>query len=318
LSQCLLQLERLQRNAWFSIGICAADHATEIEELISIIERERYPTGYTLKEIIIVASGVDSQTMTLLRRTKNQRENIVLIEEKTREGKAEAINRIIERFTGEFLVLINSDAHPAPHAISKMINAIASDSETGMVSASPVLAQSDCITGSVLRLMWELHNECLDTLNEHEKNNHCCDELVIIRSEALRPLPEDTINDGAFLAGSAYRAGYRIRFCREAKVRIEVPQAFSDLMRQRRRIVYGHMQIHRSVGQPPRTLESMIFNDPRLALSILTKTLAKSPRLILILPVALVGEFTSTISAALDRLGSTTKHVPWDRVGKRA
>jgi cellulose synthase/poly-beta-1,6-N-acetylglucosamine synthase-like glycosyltransferase len=166
--------------------------------------------------------------------------------------------------------------------------------------------------------MWELHNECLATLNEADLNNHCCDELIIIRSKALRKLPDDTVNDGAFMAGAAYRAGYTIRFCKEAKVRIDVPERFGELMKQRRRIIYGHLQILRSVGESPRTLESMIFNNPKLGLSILIRTLAKSPRLILALPVAVVGEFVSVMSGTIDSLSSVKKHVPWDRVGRRA
>jgi cellulose synthase/poly-beta-1,6-N-acetylglucosamine synthase-like glycosyltransferase len=318
LSQRLLPPEQLQGDVGFSVGICAADHATGIEELINIIERGPYPLGFTLKEIILVASGLDPIAHALIGTSANQHRNLILMEEPMRKGKSEAINRIIECFSGEFLVLINSDAHPEPGAITRIIDAIANDSRVGLVSASPVIRDRGGVTGAVLKLMWEVHNECLATLNEADLNNHCCDELIIIRSEALRKLPDDTVNDGAFMAGAAYRAGYSIKFCEEAKVRIDVPQRFSDLLKQRRRIVYGHLQILRSVGESPRTLESMIFNNPKLGLSILIRTLAKSPKFVLAFPVAVVGELVSVICGAIDSLTSMKKHVPWDRVGGRA
>lgn len=316
--QLLLLSEKPQGETRFSVGICAADHASGLEELIRFVEREPCPIGFNLQEIIVVASGLDQNANALITATANQHHNLTLIKEPMRRGKAEAINRIIESCDGEFLVLINSDAHPQPGAIATLLGEIVSDKEVGLISASPIVGGSGGLTGAVLKLMWELHNECLATLNEADLNNHCCDELIIIRSRALRRLPDDTVNDGAFMAGAAYRAGYTIRFCKEAKVRIDVPERFGELMKQRRRIVYGHLQILRSVGESPRTLESMIFSNPRLGLSIIIRTLAKSPKLILALPVAVVGEFVSVMFGTIDSLSSMKKHVPWDRVGRRA
>ncbi len=101
-------------------------------------------------------------------------------------------------------------------------------------------------------------------------------------------------------------------------MRIDVPQRFCDLIRQRRRIVYGHFQILRSVGEAPRTIESMLFKAPLLSLSILIRTIAQKPRLALALPIAIIGEVVSVALAVSDNLTSTMKHVPWDRVGSRA
>jgi cellulose synthase/poly-beta-1,6-N-acetylglucosamine synthase-like glycosyltransferase len=318
LTESVLLPKELQRDVGFSIGVCAADHAVGVEELLRIVESEQYSGGLALDEVVIVASGIDEDTLAHICASANRRENVIIIVEPTRKGKAEAINRIIDRFRGDFLVLINSDARPAPGAISTLLEVIAKDRSIALVSASPMIADAGGMTGAVLKLMWEVHNECLATLNQTRQNNHCCDELVIIRSDALQKLPESTVNDGAFLAGVAHRAGYNIRFCEEARVSIDVPRRFSDLVRQRRRILYGHVQIMRSVGEPPRTLESMLFSDPKMALSILVRTLANFPRLILAFPVAIVGECVSILCAAADNLTPSKKHVPWERVAHKA
>ena len=318
LAQRLVPPQQLHGETAFSVGICAADHAVGIDDLIDTIEHESYPPGFVLNEIIVVASGLDLSARALLKGSLNRHPKMILIEEPTRQGKAEAINRIIDHFGGEFLVLVNSDAHPEPGSLSRLLKVISRDSTVGLVSASPVIQNTGGITGGVLKLMWEAHNQCLATLNQAEQNNHCCDELIIIRARALKKLPNDAVNDGAYLAGAAHRAGYTISFCNEAKVRIDVPERFGDLLRQRRRIVYGHVQILRSVGESPRTLESMLINKPRLGLSILIRSLARSPESVLFLPVAVVGEFFSVTRAAVDTLTMTKKHVPWDRVGHRA
>jgi len=301
----------------FSIGICAADHAAKLGGLLKIIDKEPYPAGFVLKSIIIVGSGLDAEASTFLRDLAERNPKLILVEEPVRRGKAQAINRILEEYTADFLVLVNSDAHPEPGAIAHLLTTIAGDSNVGMVSASPILEKTSGITGAVLRLMWCVHNECLVTLNDEGLNNHCCDELIVLRSKAIRKLPRETVNDGAFLAGSAYREGYSIQFCERARVRIDVPRRISDLLKQRRRILYGHAQIFRSVGQRPRTLESMVFTNPKLALSILVKTLARSPELVLALPAAVVGEFLSAIGAAFDSVTATKNYVPWDRVAIR-
>jgi len=317
LSQRLVAPERLRYETAFSVGICAADHARGIDELLHIIEHESYPAGCLLSEIMIVASGLDQANFALVRASASRYGNVILMEEPIRRGKAEAINRMIDCFTGQFLILINSDAHPYPGAISELLGVIISDDKIGLVSASPIIGDSKGVTAAVLKLMWEVHNECLATLNEAEMNNHCCDELMVVRGVAIRKLPNDTVNDGAFLAGAAYQAGYAVEFSQEAKVRIDVPERINDLLTQRRRIVYGHLQILRSLGESPRTLESMLFNNPRLGLSILIQTLAKSPRLVLALPVAAVCEVGSGVLAAIDGLAYGNKHVPWVRIGRK-
>lgn len=318
MSQRLLTPQPRLPEAEFSIGICVADHASNLKELLKTLETEPYPEGLVLKQVVIVASGVDPQDFEFVRKFTNSHVELILIEEPIRRGKAEAINQIIESFTGQFLVLVNSDARPEPGSISMLLTMISRDDHVGMVSASPVVGERAGVTGAVLQLMWGVHNECLLTLNEENRNNHCCDELIVVRSEALRKLPNSTVNDGAFMAGTAYRAGYTIRFCEAARVRIDVPSKFCDLLAQRRRILYGHFQILRSLGQTPRTTESMLVHNPLLSLSILIRAVAKSPRLALFVPVAVIGEAFSVALAIGDNLTSSRKHVPWHRYGSQS
>ena len=302
----------------FSIGICAADHAAKLNELLDTINKERYPTGFVLNSIIIVGSGLNQEACLILRALAARNAKLIVIEEPVRRGKAEAINRILEEYTGSFLVLVNSDAHPERGAIARLLSVIAEDNNVGMVSASPVLGDAPGITGAVLRLMWGVHNECLQTLNEGGRNNHCCDELTVLRSSAIRKLPQDTVNDGAFLAGSAYAEGYSIQFCQGASVLIDVPSRFPDVLRQRRRILYGHFQIRRVTGKSPRTMESMLVIDPRMSFVMLARTLRKSPRLIVALPIAIIGEAISVAMAILDTMSAKAKHVPWTRFGAKS
>ena len=316
MSQSVILHTSSVQETGFSIGICAADSAANLDQLLALIESESYPL--TMKKVVLVASGCEPKALASARELASRDQRLVLIEEPRRTGKSAAINQIIERVDGQFIVLVNSDALPEQGAISKLLREIAEENNVGMISASPVVGERTGIIGAVSELMWGVHNECLLRLNENDRNNHCCDELIVVRSKVLRKLPAETVNDGAYLAGTAYQAGYSIKFCHEARVRIDVPNSFVELMRQRRRIVYGHLQIRKSVGESPRTLESMFVKNPPLSLSILVKTLGRSPKLILALPVALVGETVSVVLAMWDNLTSSKKHTLWDRFGSRS
>lgn len=318
MSQTVVLPETSEVELGFSIGICAADSATNLRRLLGLIMSETYPPGFTLRKVVLVASGCEPASIVEARELADHDQRVVLIEEPTRRGKSKAINQIIENSDENFLVLVNSDALPEPGAISKLLRVMVEDNNIGLVSASPVVVATTGMTNSVLQLMWATHNECLLRLSDSDRNNHCCDELIVIRSNALCKLPPDTVNDGAYLAGNAYKAGYSVKFSEDARVRIDVPLGFADLMRQRRRIVYGHVQIWKSVGESPRTLESMLLSNPLLSISILIRTLAKAPRLALALPLAVVGEAVSIVLAMYDNLNSTKKHTTWDRFGSRS
>jgi len=300
----------------FSVGICAANHATELNRLLDLIEREPYPPGFVLESIVIVASGLDHELSTLFGKLDGAYPNVVFIEEPVRRGKAQAINRIVDAFRGDFLVLLNSDAQPEPGAISTLLSAIDQDERIGVVSASPVLKPRADLAGAVLQMMWHAHNECLVTLSDKNSMNHCCDELIVLRSDVLRKLPPDTVNDGAFLTGAAYRDGFIIQHCEDARVTIDAPTRLTELLMQRRRILYGHFQISRRVGTSPRTVESLLVRNPLLSFSIMVRTVAKTPRLILALPTAVVAEAFSLAMAIGDVLTNRAKHVPWARVGR--
>lgn len=318
MTQVLLSSTAPRLENEFSVGICAADHAAKLSALLEIIKQGPYPTGFVLKSIIIVASGLDPKARAILRGLAEKNTSLTVVEEPIRRGKAEAINRILEEHKADFLVLVNSDAQPEIGAIGQLLSTIAGDNHVGMVSASPVLCKSPGITGTILRLMWNVHNECLLALDEKGLNNHCCDELIVLRSKVIRKLPRDAINDGAFLAGSAHRQGYSIKFCESAHVRIDVPSRIPDVLRQRRRIIYGHFQIRRIMGKSPRTMESMLICDPRISIAILIDVLRKSPSSLFALPVAVVGEAMSVAMAIVDTVSAKGKHVPWARFGAKS
>ena len=302
---------RTGRSA-FTIGICASDRSENLPLLLELLESERFNKDL-LRRIIIVASGCSLETLARLREVADRDRRFQIIEESTRLGKSEALNRIFENRIGDFLVLVNSDAIPEGDAINTLMEAIESNPRVGVVSASPFFQPSKGVVYRILELMWTLHNDWSLRLNHAGMNNHASDELMVVSSRALSKLPEGIINDGAYIAGTAFLKGFMIKFSEKARVQIDVPTRLTDLIQQRRRILFGHFQVWKWLGQSPRTAELMLLSAPTLTLGLLIRRIAQSPRLLQVLPIALISESAALVLAAKDIITSTKQHRVWSR-----
>jgi len=231
-----------------------------------------------------------------------------------RHGKAEAVNRILDRSHTPLVLFANADARPEPGAIARLLSTIGSDERIGAVSAVPVPEGGGGPMSTLLSLMWGAHNDCSVALNHMNVSNHASDELVLFRRNAITALPENTVNDGAFFAGTARLRGYSIKVSTDARVRIRTPKRITDVIHQRRRILYGHLQVWRRIGSPPMTIESLLFLSPATALRLLVKTLAARPKSLMVVPLALVSEILAAILSILDTLRSSRAHVIWRRL----
>ncbi len=192
---------------------------------------------------------------------------------------------------------------------------ITEDRNVGAVSGAPTFEADADMTSDALKLMWMVHNDCSSSLNHKGISNHGSDELIVLRSDVVGRLPSGLVNDGGYLTGLAYARGYKIGFCQDAPVRIAVPSRFSDVIGQRRRIIFGHIQVWKMIGNSPRTVESMLFTSPVAGLSILVRNLARHPRLTRSLPIIALGEMVASLGAIFDTLRSSKRHVVWKRYG---
>jgi cellulose synthase/poly-beta-1,6-N-acetylglucosamine synthase-like glycosyltransferase len=297
------------------LGICVSDSAPNLAPLLERLRGEVYSTGLILDKIVVVASSCSEEALSSARRFAREDPRILLIEESERHGKAEALNRIIERFVNEdYLVFVNGDALPDPGSIDKLLRTISADRNIGAVSGSPTfVSNKEGITSDVLSLMWMVHNDCSQSLNHKGTSNHGSDELLALRADAVARLPRGLVNDGGYLTGLAFSRGFKIRFCQDAPVKISVPGRFTDVIGQRRRIIFGHIQVWKMIGKSPLTVESMLFTSPLAGLSILVRNLARHPKLTRSLPVLAIGEAMAAFGAILDTMRSTRRHVVWKR-----
>jgi cellulose synthase/poly-beta-1,6-N-acetylglucosamine synthase-like glycosyltransferase len=296
----------------FTIGICASDSAAWLPGLLRFLASEDYGQAHALSRIVVVASGCPEPVLASARLVAESDSRILLVVEDRRHGKAEAINRILRSTSSEYLVMLNADACPASGAIRGLLE-VAADPTVGAVSAEPVFEERGGLLRRSLALMWSVHNQMSVRLNHEGLSNHACDELLLVRGNLVSGLPSNVVNDGAYIGGLVQSRGFRVKVSPGSKVRIAVPHRAIDLIQQRRRIIFGHVQVWKRLGRPPRTLESMLFVDPLSSLGTLVGVLSKSPRFIPAIPLVLTGELISVLLGLYDVVTSTSTHAVWRR-----
>lgn len=296
----------------FTVGICATGRPPTLGPLLEAVLSGETP-GFALRKVVLVASDCSEGTLRAARSMAARDKRLRLIEHERRTGKADALNEVFRETEGDFLVYVNADAMIDASSIPMLLKSIEEDKWAGFVSGLPVFARPRGLISDVLDVMWTSFDYLSLDPYQSEQRNHGTDELMVIRSELLPELPPGVVNDGAYIAGRIREMGFRIAFQPEAVVHIDVPRRMTDLIRQRRRILFGHIQVKRLVGKAPRTVETMMFFSPHESLRIVMRMLANRPRRVLILPIAAMGELLALSGALWDTFVSNAGHAVWER-----
>jgi len=295
----------------FTVGIAATGHPPALQQLLETVLSG--PPAVALGKVVLVASDASEETLRAARMMAARDHRLMLFEHEKRTGKADALNEIFRETEGDFLVYVNADALINAVSIPALLKSIEEDEGAGFISGRPIFVRPGGLISDVLDVMWTSHNFLSSDPDQRSQSNHGTDELMVIRSELLPELPSGVVNDGAYIAGRIREMGYRIGYQPEAAVQIDVPRRMVDLIRQRRRILFGHIQVKRLVGKAPRTVETMMFFSPTHGARIVIRMLAIRPRRVMVLPIAALGELIAVSGALWDTLVSSAANAVWKR-----
>jgi len=293
-----------------SIGVCAYNEEANMGSLLrNLLYEQNLPFDF---EVIVVCSGCTDKTPDIVKEFCAKDQRVRLITEPERKGKASAVGKILGVYKGSYLFFIPADVLPEKGSLAKLLEHFR-DNRVGVVGGKPALINEEMGVHGVeamAYLMWRVHNQTLQTLNHDNVLTHASGELFCTRRGIVSKIPDNIINDDAYIAMMANRKGFIVRFDPNARVRIKVPSTFADLIRQRKRIVYGHYQIKRILGSSPRTIESMTFYDPRRVVRILAETMKRYPKEIHKLFAAIIFEVMVNLMALIDIVRGKS-FVPW-------
>jgi len=124
----------------------------------------------------------------------------------------------------------------------------------GIVCGNPVPVNgSGSPVGKIVSLLWGFHDHVFRELNDAGLARHAT-EIFCIRKGIVDRIPAETVNDDAYIAVTAKKKGWLIKYDTRAQVSICGPKTFPEYFQQRKRIIFGHYQIRKFTGESPQYL----------------------------------------------------------------
>lgn len=225
-----------------------------------------------VKAVVVVASGCTDRTVEIVRNKRRSDGRILLVEEEARLGKASALNKIFNLFdfdSYDYLVVTNGDAVLESDAVDRLVEC-AESCGFRLVCGSPrpFPSSPDGGIGCLHGFIWDLHNAFLTHASSFDRP-HCTDELMCFSRGLRWWIPPDTVNDGAYFSVLLSLYGLKCGYCPEAVVHVSTPRGVYGLIKQRSRIILGHVLLKEKMGHTSNTFESTFLVRPALAFRIL-------------------------------------------------
>ena len=224
-----------------------------------------------------------------------QDNRLIKVLEKERKGKVNALNSISSNILGDIVFLISGDVSFDPSLIKRCEDSFTGT--TGVVSVRVLPSNIRNYTEKIGALMWEMHDLQLSILSESGINVHA-GEFLCVRKGLLRDLPE-VINEDEYLCIEAANNSLSVKYLKDQEVHNYVPSNLVDLLQQRRRVNFGHIQIEK-IGWDPRIMDTLVFNETPLFLVIFSTFLKQKKWNVATLFGAVSIEILANLSARID------------------
>ena len=224
-----------------------------------------------------------------------QDNRLIKVLEKERKGKVKALNSISSNILGDIVFLISGDVSFDPSLIKRCEDSFTGT--TGVVSVRVLPSNTRNYTEKIGTLMWEMHDLQLSILSESGINVHA-GEFLCVRKGLLRDLPE-VINEDEFLCIEAANNSLSVKYLKDQEVHNYVPSNLVDLLQQRRRVNFGHIEIEK-IGWDPRIMDTLVFSETHLFLVIFSTFLKQKKWNVATLFGAVSIEILANLSARMD------------------
>jgi cellulose synthase/poly-beta-1,6-N-acetylglucosamine synthase-like glycosyltransferase len=141
-----------------TIGIMAHNEEANIGSLLEALLAQN-TQEIEIDRIVVVASGCTDRTEEIVESFQADDSRIKLLRQARREGKASAINLMLQNEDNEVIVLQSADTLPVPYAIEALVSPFLNP-EIGMVGGHPVPTNpTDNLIGFGVHILWDLHHK---------------------------------------------------------------------------------------------------------------------------------------------------------------
>lgn len=288
------------KNITFSIGICAHNEEKNIGKLIRSIQRQSLKNQFTLKEIIVIASGCTDKTVDIIEKARKINSKIKITIQKKREGKAKAVNLFIKSAKTKFLILQSADTIIDKYCYYFLLNRL-KDKKVGMVGGKIIPTDNpNSLCGYANHLKWELHHLVNIKFPERPKVG----ELIAFKKIFTR-IPPNTAVDEASIEPLIKLQDYKVIYEPKAIVYNSGPKTIRELLSQRRRIFAGHYETKLHYGYEVITFSNF------LVLPIFMSTLKPELKNLIYSFLTVLFEITARFFGYLDVRFKLRNHTVW-------
>jgi len=256
-----------------TVGICAYNEGKNIGKLLdNILNKQKFEEDF---EVIVVCSGCTDDTVEIVGNFQNQTSKVRLFVECERKGKASAINRIFSEAKGKVIIFVSADTLPNKDCFNNLLLKLKLP-KVGIVCGNPSPINSKKpLVGKLVHLLWGFHDIVFRELNDAGLARHAT-EVFCIRKGIVEKIPEETINDDAYIALMTKKKGWLIKYQPTSHVTMCGPQTFHEYFYQRRRILVGHLQVKKITGESPQHLLYLLPQQPVQAMRLFFLFLRKN------------------------------------------
>jgi len=190
-------------------------------------------------KIIWVTDGSDDGTNTILEKY----ENVQLFHKKEREGKINAMNRVMPFVKTQFVIFSDANTELGKDSIKHIINCF-QDPKVGCVSGEKRIFKKDIDTaaGSGEGLYWKYESTLKKWDAELYSAVGAAGELFAIRTELYDEVEKDTILDDFIISLRVAKKGYTIQYNPEAYAIETASENVGEELKRKIRISAGGIQ----------------------------------------------------------------------------
>ena len=232
-----------------SIGVMAYNEDKNIGNLLRALCEQQLET-VSIAEIVVVASGCTDDTECVVEEEMTCDSRIRLLAQERREGKMSAINLFLNNAQYGVVVIINADVLPEEMCIERLVAPFA-DPTVGITGGKPVAINSeDTLPGFAAHLLWEMHHEI--SLSDPKMG-----ELIAYRRFPELEISPDTVDDEGIIEELVHRKGMHKVYVPESVLYLRGPTTVRDLIKRRRNIYAGHLQLRARTSYVPSTFNTI-------------------------------------------------------------
>lgn len=218
-----------------------------IKETLESIKKQKYCGNIYLK---IIDDGSTNGTLELLKSMKLD-SNITIIESK-HQGKAEALNKGLQRVKTDYTITIDSDTILHPLAIRNIMNKLTNSNKKTAATAGCLFVKNSKKSFITKLQEWDYTLGIFGVkLVQGNYNSTLVAQgaFSAYKTEALREIGgwKNCVGEDIVLTWELLSKGYETNFSKNAIAYTEVPEKFRDLGRQRKRWARGMIEAFKQV-----------------------------------------------------------------------